>query len=80
MTPKDWLFIDEFIHSLMYNNVVMDKDGQLDGVLALPKLGAKRVLLSGMHTPRLGEMLTKILGGKTPGMLYENQSPSLLAG
>ena len=80
MTIHDWLFIDEFIHSLMYNNVTVDKDQQLGGVLALPRLGKKRVLMSGMTTPKLGDMLTKILGGEVPAMLYEHESQSVLAG
>ena len=78
---EHWLFIDEFIHSLMYTSVTVDKENQLDGVLALPRLGAKRVLMSGMHSPQLGSMLNKILEGqKTPAILCDYLSQSELAG
>ena len=76
-----WLFVDEFIHSLMFNPVTVDKENQLDGILALPRLGAKRVLMSGMHAGQIGEMLTKMLKPQAaPAMLYQYQSQSEMAG
>ena len=55
--PEHWLFIDEFFHSLLQNPVTYTTTGDLGGILAVPRLGKKRVFVSGMHVGQLTDVL-----------------------